>query len=35
MSAKQVTQGYLRLWREFYAGKSFSDKSVAERTIQF
>ncbi len=35
MSAKQVTEGYLRLWREFYAGKSFSDKTVAERTIQF
>jgi radical SAM superfamily enzyme YgiQ (UPF0313 family) len=35
MSAKQVTDGYLRLWRNFYAGKNFSDKTVAERTIQF
>jgi hypothetical protein len=35
MSAKQVTDGYLRLWREFYANKDFSDKCVAERTIQF
>ena len=24
MSAEQVTDGYLRLWREFYADKDFS-----------
>ncbi len=35
MSAEQVTEGYLRLWREFYAGKDFSNQTVAERTIQF
>ena len=35
MTADQVTEGYLRLWREFYAGKSFAHTSVAERTIQF
>lgn len=35
MSADQVTEGYLRLWRDFYAGKDFSDRAVAERTIQF
>ncbi len=35
MTVEQVTQGYLRLWREFYAGKNFQDRCVAERTIQF
>jgi radical SAM superfamily enzyme YgiQ (UPF0313 family) len=35
MSAEQLTEGYLRLWRQFYAGKDFSDRDVAERTIQF
>ena len=35
MSAEQATEGYLRLWRDFYAGKSFAHASVAERTIQF
>lgn len=35
MTADQVTEGYLRLWREFYAGKDFSSTTVAERTIQF
>ena len=35
MSADEVTRGYLRLWREFYAGKDFSNHNVAERTIQF
>ena len=35
MSAEQVTQGYLRLWREFYAGKDFSQHDLGERTIQF
>ena len=35
MTADQVTQGYLRLWRDFYAGKSFAHMDTAERTIQF
>jgi radical SAM superfamily enzyme YgiQ (UPF0313 family) len=35
LTPEQVTEGYLRLWREFYAGKDFSHVSVAERTIQF
>lgn len=35
MTPDQLTRGYLRLWREFYAGKDFSQTSVAERTIQF
>ncbi|MFO0598649.1 MAG: radical SAM protein [Myxococcaceae bacterium] len=32
---QQLTEGYLRLWREFYAGKSFAHTTQAERTIQF
>ncbi len=35
MTAEQVTEGYLRLWRDFYKGKSFAHTTVAERTIQF
>ncbi len=35
LTPDQLTRGYLRLWREFYAGKDFSQTSVAERTIQF
>lgn len=35
MTAAQVTEGYLRLWREFYAGKNFAHMDIAERTIQF
>lgn len=35
MTPEQVTEGYLRLWRDFYAGKDFSSTTVAERTIQF
>ena len=35
LTPDQVTEGYLRLWREFYAGKDFSAHTVAERTIQF
>ncbi len=35
LTPEQVTEGYLKLWREFYAGKDFSSTSVAERTIQF
>lgn len=36
LTPEQVTQGYLRLWREFYSDKShFRDRCKAERTIQF
>lgn len=36
LTPEQVTQGYLRLWREFYADKGhFRDRCKAERTIQF
>lgn len=35
MTAQQVTDGYLRLWRNFYSGKNFTHMSTAERTIQF
>ena len=35
LTPDQLTEGYLRLWREFYAGKDFSTHTVAERTIQF
>lgn len=36
MTPEQVTQGYLRLWREFYADKGyFQDRCHDERTIQF
>jgi len=36
MTAEQVHDGYLRLWREFYADKQFFvDEDQAERTIQF
>ncbi len=35
LTPQQVTDGYLRLWREFYAGKDWSQASVAEKTIQF
>ncbi len=35
LTVDQLTKGYLRLWREFYAGKSFQHLDVAERTIQF
>ena len=36
LTADQVTEGYLRLWREFYADKSyFQDRCHDERTIQF
>lgn len=36
LTPEQVTQGYLRLWREFYSDKShFKDRCKAERTIQF
>jgi radical SAM superfamily enzyme YgiQ (UPF0313 family) len=36
MTPDQLTQGYLRLWREFYADKAhFLGESQAERTIQF
>ncbi len=35
LTVDQLTGGYLRLWREFYAGKSFDHATVAERTIQF
>jgi radical SAM superfamily enzyme YgiQ (UPF0313 family) len=36
MSPDQLTQGYLRLWREFYSDKGhFMDKCQADRTIQF
>lgn len=35
MTAEQVTDGYLRLWRDFYSGKDFSQVTQAERTIQF
>jgi radical SAM superfamily enzyme YgiQ (UPF0313 family) len=36
MTPDQVTQGYLRLWREFYSDKGhFRDRCQAERTIQF
>jgi len=37
LTPDQVTQGYLRLWREFYADKKqyMQQLSTAERTIQF
>jgi radical SAM superfamily enzyme YgiQ (UPF0313 family) len=36
LTPAQVTQGYLRLWREFYADKGhFLTESHDERTIQF
>ena len=36
MTPDQLTEGYLRLWREFYANKlHFLNVSQAERTIQF
>ena len=36
MSADQLQDGYLRLWREFYAKRaSLADLPLAERTIQF
>ncbi|MEW6432942.1 MAG: radical SAM protein [Myxococcota bacterium] len=36
LSPEQVTQGYLRLWRDFYADKKhFLTASHDERTIQF
>jgi hypothetical protein len=35
MTADEVTQGYLRLWRDFYRGKVMNHLSSAERTIQF
>ncbi len=37
LTPEQVTQGYLRLWREFYADKKhyLEQLSTAERTIQF
>ncbi len=36
LTADQVVEGYLRLWREFYADKSyFQDRCHDERTIQF
>ncbi len=36
LTADQVTQGYLRLWREFYADKRhFLEATHDERTIQF
>lgn len=35
MTPQQLTDGYLRLWREFYAGKRFDHLDTAERTIQF
>ena len=36
LTVDQVTDGYLRLWREFYASKAhFLNAAQAERTIQF
>lgn len=35
LTPEQVTEGYLRLWREFYSGKNFQHLCQAERTIQF
>jgi len=36
MTAAELTDGYLRLWREFYAGKGeWAQRGQAERTIQF
>jgi radical SAM superfamily enzyme YgiQ (UPF0313 family) len=36
MTPDQLTEGYLRLWRDFYSDKShFQNVSQAERTIQF
>jgi radical SAM superfamily enzyme YgiQ (UPF0313 family) len=36
LTPDQVTQGYLRLWRDFYSDKGhFRDSSKDERTIQF
>lgn len=36
MTPDQVTEGYLRLWREFYADKQhYASMDQAERTIQF
>lgn len=36
MTPDQVTEGYLKLWREFYRSRQhLADLSVAERTIQF
>ncbi len=36
LTPEQVTKGYLRLWREFYADKRhFLQESQEERTIQF
>jgi radical SAM superfamily enzyme YgiQ (UPF0313 family) len=36
MTPDQLTQGYLRLWKEFYADKAhFLQANQAERTIQF
>ncbi len=36
MTPDELTQGYLRLWREFYADKRhFLQSNQAERTIQF
>jgi radical SAM superfamily enzyme YgiQ (UPF0313 family) len=36
MTPDQLTEGYLRLWREFYSDKGhFKDKCQADRTIQF
>ncbi len=36
LTPDQVTQGYLRLWREFYSDKAyFKDRCHEERTIQF
>ena len=35
MTPDQLTQGYLRLWRDFYKNKNLGHLTVAERTIQF
>ena len=36
MSPRDVQEGYLRLWREFYADKQhYRDHDAANRTIQF